>query len=112
MWGGFYIECNFTVFYRMLAWSSFPIALAAGLYSIRNSPLAMKLIKFEKMAQGVNKERAAYIGALIGAYTLSSTSIIVASIVFAINGSIDVWALGENSEISIKIKLIPTAYYK
>lgn len=97
MWGGFYTECDSNVFYQMLAWSSFPIVLAVGLYSIRNSPLAMKLIKFENLAQGVKKERAAYIGALIGTYTLSSTSIMVAAIVFAINGSIDIWALGENT---------------
>jgi len=97
MWGGFYMARNFNVFYQMLAWSLFPIVLAVGLYSIRNSPLAMKLIKFEQMAQGVNNERAAYIGALIGAYTLSSTSIIVAALVFAINGSIDILALGENT---------------
>jgi cellulose synthase/poly-beta-1,6-N-acetylglucosamine synthase-like glycosyltransferase len=97
MWSGFYAECNFNIFYQMLAWSSFPIVLAVGLFSIRNSPLAMKLVKFEQMPQNINKERVAYLGALIGAYALSSTSIIVAAVVFAINGSIDIWALGENT---------------
>ena len=97
MWGGFYTECNFDVFYQMLTWSLFPIVLAVGLYSIRNSPLAIKLIKFEQLAPGIDTERAAYLGALIGTYALSSTSIMGAAVVFAINGSIDIWALGENT---------------
>ncbi len=57
----------------------------------------MKLINFEQLAQGTSKERASYLGALIGTYALSSTSIIVAAVVFAINGSIDIWAMGANT---------------
>jgi hypothetical protein len=97
MWSGFYNECEYNIFYQVLVFHTLSVLLAFGFYVIRNLELAKKLVKTEELAKGLTKERAGYLTALIAAYVLSITPLIVAIVVFSIHGSIDIWALSENT---------------
>jgi len=80
MWNGFYLYGDTSIFSGMTAFHILVTGTAYGFYCLRNNVLWQKF-NTVKLASN-DKTESAHIIAIIGAYGLSSTYLIIAPIIY------------------------------
>jgi len=92
MWKGFYLYGDTSIFNDMAVFHILVTCTAYGFYCLRNNVLWQKF-NTVKLA-GNDKNESAHIIAMVGAYGLSSTYLIIAPIINLLVGTLNIWAAG------------------